>query len=272
MKKLMLAAVLICGLMTTASLLTSCTDKIAPTPNDPELTLDALMDGTIVVLSFQVNGEEFSVPFVRVGDTYQLMDDYLTRTGEPEASEKAYDIAMEHDKAKSLLTFYVREKATGNLALTAVYDIHNNTLDATSSDSKYKVTNLKISVSNVDLANLLKGNSGTLADALVKGSKVVISVKFYGNTTDFTFINDGVFACSVTGRDAEEFQGSSLKLDGSTLIFSAENWNDPDSNLKIHFYTEKNTYKFMTVTHAAYDSHTISVNGIDITSKLTKEN
>ena len=42
-------------------------------------------------------------------------------------------------------------------------------------------------------------------------------------------------------------------------------------NLKIHFNTEKNTYKFMTVTHSAYDSHTISVNGTDITSTLTKE-
>ena len=254
LKTILLLAIAIVG-----TCLTSC-NKI--NPNKQDVALDTLMDGTIVFFLFQLNDEDFYVPFVRVGDTYLLMDDSWTRAGEQEPSEKNYDITMVHDKANALLTFYVREKASSNLVLTAVYDIKNSTLEATSGNEKYRVTNFKLEVF---------GDSGTLAAARVKGSKVVISVKFYGNTTVFTFINDGNFACSITGKDAEEFQGSSLKQDGSTLIFSAENWNDPDSNLKIHFYTEKNTYKYMTVHHDAYDSHTISVNGTDITSKLTQE-
>ena len=260
---LWLAAVIV------GSCLISCTQK--NTPTEPETTLDALMDGTIVVLTFQVNGEDFYVPFVRVDDTYRLLDDDGTRAGNPELSEKDCDITIEHDKANSRLKFYVRERKTSDLVLTAIFDIKQSTLDVIAGNARYNVTNMKMAVSGVEIATLLKGKSGTLADALVKGSKVVISVKFYGRTTVFTFINDGLFACSITGSDVEEFQGSSLKLDGSTLIFSAENWNDPDSNLKIHFNTEKNTYKFMTVIHSAYDSHTISVNGIDITSTLTKE-
>lgn len=263
LKTILLLATIIVGCC-----LTSCTNNF--TPAEPEVTLDALMDGTIVVLSFQVNGEDLYIPFVRVGDTYQLLYEYLTRAGEPELSEEDCEITIEHDKTNSLLKFHVWEKKTSDLVLTAIFDIKQSTLEVISGNSKYEVTNTKMAVSGVDIANLLNGHSGTLADALVKGSKVVISVKFYGQATVFTFINDGHFTCSITGRDAEEFQGS-LKLDGSTLIFSAENWYDYDSNLKIHFYPEKNTYKFMTVRHDAYDSHTISVNGIDITSDLTKE-
>lgn len=263
MRILKLKTILLIATVIVGSCLTSCNNKANPTLNEEAVSLDTLMDGTIVVLSFQVNGEDFSVPFVKVGDTYQLLEDYLlTRAGESEASEKDYDITMVHDKAKSLLTFYVKEKATGSLVLNAVYDIKNNTLEATAGDKTYKVTNLKLDVS---------GDSGTLAAALVKGSKVVISVKYYGNTTVFTFINDGNFACSISGKDAEDFQGSSLKLDGSTLKFHAVNWNDPDSELEIHFFPDNNTWKFWTVHHDAYDSHTISVNGTDITTKLKKE-
>jgi len=257
LKTILLLAIAIVG-----SCLASCNKN---NPNEQEVKLDTLTDGTLVVLSFQVNGEDCYVPFVRVGDTYQLLEEYLlTRAGEPEASEKNYDITMVHDKAKSLLTFYVKEKASGKLVLTAVYDIKSSTLEATAGDKTYKVTNVKLDVS---------GDSGTLAAALVKGSKVVISVKYYSNNAPvvFTFINDGNFACSITGKDADDFQGSSLKLDGSTLKFHAVNWNDPDSELEIHFFTEKNTWKFWTVHNDAYDSHTISVNGTDITSKLTQE-
>lgn len=255
LKTILLLAIVIVG-----SCLISCNKN---NPHEQEVKLDALTDGTLVVLSFQVNGEDVYVPFVKVGNTYQLLEDYLlTRAGETEAPENKYDIVMVHDKSKSFLTFYVKEKASGNLVLTAVYDINSSTLEATVGNKTYKVTNIKLDVS---------GDAATLASALVKGSKVVISVKFYGKTTIFTFINDGAFACSVTGNDAELFQAS-LKLDGSTLKFHAVNWYDPDSELEIHFFPEKNTWKFWTVHNDAYDSHTISVNGTDITSKLTKEN
>lgn len=256
LKTILLFATIIVG-----SCLSSCNNKVTPTPDKQEVKLDALMDGTLVVLSFQVDGEDFYVPFVKVGDTYQLLEDYATRAGEPENSDKYY-IMIEHDKVNSLLKFYVREKATHNLVATAVYDIKESTLEVTAGNKKYKVTNIKLDVS---------GDSGTLAAALVKGSKVEISVRYYSNPpTVFTFINDGIFACSITGKDAEYFQAS-MKLDGSTLIFSAENWDYPDCDLKIHFYTGTNTYKYMTVRHDAYDSHTISVNGTDITSNLKEE-
>lgn len=258
LKTILLLATAIVG-----TCLTSCNNKANPTSNKQEVKLDALTDGTIVVLSFQVNGEDFYVPFVKDGDTYLLLEDYLlTRAGEQEAPENKYEITMVHDKAKSFITFYVKEKATGNLVLTAVYDIKTSTLESTVGNKTYKVTNIKLDVS---------GDSGTLSAALVKGSKVVISVKFYGKTTVFTFINDGNFACSITGNDVDDFQGSSLKLDGSTLKFHAVNWNDPDCELEIHFFPEKNTWKFWTVHNVAYDSHTISVNGTDITTKLKKE-
>lgn len=263
-----LRTILLLVIVIVGSCLSSCSNK--DNPKEPEVTLDALMDGTIMVLSFQVNDEDFYIPFVRVGDTYQLWDESLTRADEATITEKDCEITMVHDKANSLLTFYVREKKTSDLVFTAVVDIKRSTVEIIGGDAKYKVTNVKVEVSNVELNNLLNGNSDSLAAALVKGSKVVISCKFYGKETVFTFVNEGHFTCTVTGKDAGDFQGS-LKLDGSTLIFNAENWNDFDCNLKIHFYTGKNTYKFMTVTHDAYDSHTISVNGTDITSKLTQE-
>lgn len=263
LKTLLLIAMVLVG-----NCLTSCNKN---NPNGQEATLDALMDGTIVVLSFQLDGEDYYVPFIRVGNTYELAYDYLTRAGEPALSEKDCDITMEHDKANSLLKFYVRDKKTSDLVFTAIFDIKQSTLEVISGNDKYKVTNIKMEVSNVDIENLLKGGSGTLAAALVKGSKVVISVKYYSNEpTVFTFINDGIFACSITGKDAEYFQAS-LKLDGTTLIFNAENWYYPDCNLNIHFNTEKNTYKYWTVIHDAYNSHTISVNGTDITSTLKEE-
>lgn len=258
LKTILLLATAIVG-----TCLTSCNNKANPTSNKQEVKLDALTDGTIVVLYYQLNDEEFYIPFVRVGDTYQLLEDYwLTRAGEGEDSQK-YDITLVHDKSKSYITFYVKEKATGNLVLTAVYDIKSSTLEATAGNKTYKITNVKLDV--------FGKSDTTLAAALVKGSKVVISVKFYGKTTVFTFINDGNFACSITGNDVDDFQGSSLKLDGSTLKFHAVNWNDPDCELEIHFFPEKNTWKFWTVHNAAYDSHTISVNGTDITTKLKKE-
>ena len=37
------------------------------------------------------------------------------------------------------------------------------------------------------------------------------------------------------------------------------------------FNVANNSYKFWTITHDTYQSHTISVNGVDITKKLTRE-
>ena len=49
--------------------LTGCNDAagVPDNPTQPEVTLeDALKDGTIVAMAFELNGEEFYVAFVRV--------------------------------------------------------------------------------------------------------------------------------------------------------------------------------------------------------------
>ena len=113
MKKWMLAAILTCGV---TALLTSCTgqnDNPVKTPVAKKVTLkDALKDGTIVVLTFNLNGEDFYVAFVRVGDTYELLDydKAQTRAEEPTITEKDCDFTMEHDKENNVIKFIVKEK------------------------------------------------------------------------------------------------------------------------------------------------------------------
>ena len=132
-------------------------------------------------------------------------------------------------------------------------------------------------VSNVEITKLLKekGDGITLTDALVKGAKVEIVYKWNNSlTTTFTFTNNGgTFSCTIIGDNADIFD-SFLKPEGNELFFSAKNkdWFASECNLEIKFNIVKNTYKFWTVTHDIYNSFTISVNGTNITSTLTKEN
>ena len=166
-------------------------------PAEPEVTLeDALKDGTIVAFTFNLNGEEFYVAFLRVGDTYELLDvDRVawTRGDDPVIAAEDCTFLMEQDKANGLLRFYVNEKKTSKLIFTAILDINQSTVEVIPGDSDIKVTGFKMKVSNVEITNLLKDVSDgvTLADALVKGSKVVITYKWDNNTTVFTFINKG---------------------------------------------------------------------------------
>jgi len=285
MKKMyvyMLAAIFIlCG----ASVLTSCTSDTGDNPINPDeyiVTLeDALKDGTIVAFTFEVNGEEFYVAFVRVGDTYELLDYGLadgnaqTRADEPSISEKDCEFSMEHDKANNVIKFTVKEKNTSDLVLTAFVDLNESTIEVIPGDPKYKVTGVKMKVSNVEMTQLLKekGEGVTLTDALVKGAKVEIVYKWSEGTTTFTFTNEGgTFSCAITGENAQNFN-SFLRLEGNELFFSAKDkdWFSTDSNLEIKFNIVKNTYRFWTVTHDVYNSHTVSVNGTDITKTLKKE-
>jgi hypothetical protein len=285
MKKMyvyMLAAIFIlCG----ASVLTSCTSDTGDNPINPDeyiVTLeDALKDGTIVAFTFEVNGEEFYVAFVRVGDTYELLDYGLadgnaqTRADEPSISEKDCEFSMEHDKANNVIKFTVKEKNTSDLVLTAFVDLNESTIEVIPGDPKYKVTGVKMKVSNVEMTQLLKekGEGVTLTDALVKGAKVEIVYKWSEGTTTFTFTNEGgTFSCAITGENAQNFN-SFLRLEGNELFFSAKDkdWFSTDSNLEIKFNIVKNTYRFWTVTNDVYISHTISVNGTDITKTLKKE-
>ena len=285
MKKWMQATVLTIGLTMTScqgfvDAVLGTEDNPAPTtPVAKEVTLeDALNDGTIVVLTFNLNGEDFYVAFMRVGDTYELLDfdKAQTRGDEPTITEKDCDFKMVHDKANNVINFTVAEKKTSDLVLTAIIDINASTMEVIPGDPKYKVTGVKMKVSNVEITNLLKekGEGVTLTDALVKGAQVVIVYKWNNsNTTTFTFTNNGgTFSCNITGDNAQDFN-SFLKIDGNELFFSAtdKDWFVTDCNLEIKFNYVKNTFKLWTVTHAVYDSFTISVNGTDITSTLTKE-
>ena len=285
MKKWMQAGILTIGLTMTScqgfvDAVLGTEDNPAPTtPVAKEVTLeDALNDGTIVVLTFNLNGEDFYVAFMRVGDTYELLDfdKAQTRGDEPTITEKDCDFKMVHDKANNVINFTVTEKKTSDLVLTAIIDINASTMEVIPGDPKFKVTGVKMKVSNVEITNLLKekGEGVTLTDALVKGAQVVIVYKWNNsNTTTFTFTNNGgTFSCNITGDNAQDFN-SFLKIDGNELFFSAtdKDWFVTDCNLEIKFNYVKNTFKLWTVTHAVYDSFTISVNGTDITSTLTKE-
>ena len=273
----MLAATLVCG----ASVLTSCTSDTGDNPVNPDeymVTLeDALKDGTIVAFTFNLNGEDFYVAFVRVGDTYELLDygNAQTRGDEPTIKEEDCEFTMEHDKANNVIKFTVKDKNTSDLVLTAFIDLNECTIEVIPGDPKYKVTGVKMKVSNTDITQLLKekGEGVTLVDALVKGAKVEIVYKWSDGTTTFTFTNEGgTFSCAITGDEAEIFN-SFLRQEGNELFFSAKdkNWWSTDSNLEIKFNIVKNTFRFWTVTHDVYNSHTISVNGTDITSTLKKE-
>ena len=277
-KKFLTCAILLIAIVMGGSVLTSCSSE-SDNPVQPEVTLeDALKDGTIVAMAFNLNGEDFYVAFVRVGDTYELLDfdKALTRGEEPTITEKECDFKMVHDKANNVINFTVKEKTTSGLVLTAIIDINTSTMEVIPGDPKYKITGVKMKVSNVEITSLLKekGEGVTLTDALVKGAKVEITYKWSENRnpTVFTFVNEGgKFSCKITGHEADNFEGSSLKLEGNLLIFRADNWSDIDCSLRIDFNTATDTFKFMTIRHAYYNSHTISVNGTDITSKLKEE-
>ena len=260
--------------------LISCNDAagVADNPTPPEVTLeDALKDGTIVAMAFELNGEEFYIAFVRVGDTYELLDldKAMTRDEQPTITEEECDFTMVHDKANNVINFTVKEKTTSGLVLTAIIDINTSTMEVIPGDPKYKITGVKMKVSNVEITNLLKekGEGVTLTDALVKGAKVEIVYKWEDTSTIFTFTNEGgKFSCVLSGPTTKEISGS-LKIDGNELFFSAKDtsWLSPEFDLEIKFNYAKNTFKFWTIKHDVYKSHTISVNGTDITSKLTEE-
>ena len=278
MKNFLCYAIFLIAALIGGSCLTSCnTSDDNPSPA-PEVTLeDALTDGNVVAMAFNLNGEDFYVAFVRVGDTYELLgyDKALTRADEPTITEKDCDFLMVHDKDNNLIRFTVKEKKTSDLVLTAIIDIKESTMEVIPGDPKYKVTGVKMKVSNVEITNLLKekGEGVTLTDALVKGAKVEVAYYWGGSKepTLFTFINEGgTFSCKITGDSPDTFERGSLSSEGNLLRFSAINY-DPYCTLKIDFNTVTNSYKFFTVFHDNYDSFKISVNGTDITSKLTKE-
>lgn len=283
MKKLLCYATFLIATVIGGSSLTSCSNLSDDNPV-LEVTLeDALKDGTIVAFSFNLNGEDIYIVFIRVGDTYELLGGFPTRAegdddpSTPVLTEQDLEFVMEHDKANDLLKVTVTEKKTKELVMNAIIDIKASTIEIIPGDPKFKISGMKMKVDNVEITNLLKekGEGVTLVDALVKGAKIEIAYKYNNNKkpTIFTCINegDGKFSCQVTGEEAEDFEGSSMTQDGNVLIFRANNWISYDCSLRIDFNTATNTFKFMTITHDTYNSHTISVNGTDISSQLKEE-
>lgn len=279
MKNFLCYAIFLIAALIGGSCLTSCnTSDDNPSPA-PEVTLeDALTDGNVVAMAFNLNGEDFYVAFVRVGDTYELLDfdRAMTRAEEPVITEKDCEFTMIHDKENNLIKFTVKEKKTSGLVLTAVIDIKQSTMEVTPGDPKYKISGVKMKVSNVEITNLLKkkGEGVTLTDALVKGAKVEVSYYWERSKTPtvFTFTNEGgTFSCKTTGYNNDTFEKGRLWSEGNLLRFSVINNVNPYCSLEIDFNVPNMTYKFFTVFHDYYDSFKISVNDTDLTSKINKE-
>ena len=279
MKNFLCYAIFLIAALIGGSCLTSCnTSDDNPSPA-PEVTLeDALTDGNVVAMAFNLNGEDFYVAFVRVGDTYELLDfdKAQTRAEEPVITEKDCEFSMVHDKDNNQIKFTVKEKKTSGLVLTAVIDIKQSTMEVTPGDPKYKISGVKMKVSNVEITNLLKkkGEGVTLSDALVKGAKVEVSYYWERSKTPtvFTFTNEGgTFSCKTTGYNNDTFEKGSLRSEGNLLRFSVINNVNPYCSLEIDFNVPNMSYKFFTVFHDYYDSFNISVNDTDITSNIKRE-
>ena len=103
---------------------------------------------------------------------------------------------MEHDKANNVIKFIVKEKNTSDLVLTAFFDVKESTIEVIPGDPKYKVTGVKMKVSNVEITNLLKekGEGVTLTDALVKGAPIMdipASQFLHTNQADEAYVRVG---------------------------------------------------------------------------------
>jgi len=273
-KRLGLALLAVLTLATT----TSC-DKQSVNDNPvevPSVTLDdVLNEGVVVNFSFNLDGEDYVVAFMRVGDDYVLLDDDLPANAtraENNSNNSKLKFTLEHKKADDQLHLHVTDDGN-NAVMTIVIDLKAKTIKVVPANPQVEVPNIKMTISNVEVTEQLKRVDSTpiLADALVKGSTVVITYNCSRNSpTTFTFTYDGEkYACKITGSDAANYEGSSLTVkDGNSLFFDATNWNDFECTLQIYFYTANNTYRFWTRRADTYDSHTISVNGTDLTSTL----
>ena len=114
-----------------------------------------------------------------------------------------------------------------------------------------------------------KSSAPTLKDALADGATVVITYTWMNeNVTTFTYTNNGGnYTGSTTGDDAEYF-ANGMSVDGTTLRFTASNPDISEANVSIDFDTDTNEYAVSK--GSGFTSFTISVNGTDLTSQLTK--
>ena len=112
--------------------------------------------------------------------------------------------------------------------------------------------------------------AAAIAPALVDGATVVIEYNCDGFVTYFTFTNNGgTYSCNITGDESDCFSAS-LTKQGNTLVFVAHHSDIPDSfDSTINFDTTSDTYSFAKKTEELF-YFKISVNGTDITDKLSE--
>ena len=112
--------------------------------------------------------------------------------------------------------------------------------------------------------------AAAIAPALMDGATVVIEYNCDGFVTNFTFTNNGgTYSCNITGDESDYFSAS-LTKQGNTLVFVAQHSDMPDSfDSTINFDTTSDTYSFAKKTEEFF-YFKISVNGTDITDKLSE--
>ena len=112
--------------------------------------------------------------------------------------------------------------------------------------------------------------AAAIAPALMDGATVVIEYNCDGFVTNFTFTNNGgTYSCNITGDESDYFSAS-LTKQGNTLVFVAQHSDMPDSfDSTINFDTTSDTYSFAKKTEEFF-FFKISVNGTDITDKLSE--
>ena len=112
--------------------------------------------------------------------------------------------------------------------------------------------------------------AAAIAPALMDGATVVIEYNCDGFVTNFTFTNNGgTYSCNITGDESDGYSAS-LTKQGNTLVFVAHHSDIPDSfDSTINFDTTSDTYSFAKKA-GEFWNFKISVNGTDITDKLSE--
>ena len=127
----------------------------------------------------------------------------------------------------------------------------------------------KKKVKSITIEKAATASAAAIAPALMDGATVVIEYNCDGFVTYFTFTNNGgTYSCNITG-DSEGYSAS-LTKQGNTLVFVAHHSDIPDSNdSTINFDTTSDTYSFAKKA-GEFWNFKISVNGTDITEKLSE--
>ena len=128
----------------------------------------------------------------------------------------------------------------------------------------------KKKIRSITIEKAATAPAAAIAPALMDGATVVIECNCDGFVTYFTFTNNGgTYSCNITGDESDYFSAS-LTKQGNTLVFVAQHSDMPDSfDSTINFDTTSDTYSFAKKAEDFF-YFKISVNGTDITDKLSE--